>query len=321
MKILVSATMWIGTIAPCAAAPCVAADPVSLRPRWIVGEELRYDLTAEYRQSTGDAADEARERRTSQAARLLLQVQEVSDSGSATIRLTLESLRVELSGPEIPAAETFDWPTPEAERGPEAAAPTPLRSLCSALVECTLIAEVGADGSVTGITGLLPLAKVLRESGGDSPALLGIGFFSPVRLKTNLASLWQVDPDGRGREAGARWRTRDDVTMGKGFDATATTEWTLVSSEAGSARVEGLIRLSRPASRREADPAAPKLSLKAESGSIAAEWDTSRGRLLSRTSDQSSTWTATVDLGPGAAVEQVSAESTAVSRITLKLVE
>lgn len=306
-----------------------AAGPVSLRPTWTIGAERRYDLATEYIQSSPDAEGQQAQRRVSQNARLLVHVDEVDAAGGATVRLSFETLHTELVMPDGDAGGVFDWPPasatpPATPPGTEPAAdakPSALDRLCGALAGCTLVVAVAPDGSVTTVTGLLPLAKALQQEGGDGPALQAIGFFSPVRLKANLATLWSVDADRRAREPGSTWRATEHLALGPAYAADASTVWTLSGVEGSLARISAAVTLSTTPSTREADPAAPRLSLGEQHGTITAEWDIADGLLASRIEDIAVTWTATVDLGPGATTPSVSTESKASSKVRITLVK
>jgi hypothetical protein len=303
------------------AAATVAADPVSLRPRWTPGDERRYDLTAEYVQSSPDDQGHDAQRRVTQSARLLLHVTEVDAAGGATVRLTFESLHTERIEPGDESGETFDWTAPgDAPPAPDAE-PSALLRLLRALAGCSMVAAVRPDGSVETVTGLLPLAEALKAAGGDTPALRGVGFFSPPRLKGNLAMLWSVDPERKPREPGAQWRTTEHLTLGEAYAADATTAWTLANLDESIAGITGARTLAPSPSRREADPAAPRLSIKDQQSAVAAEWDTAAGSLIHRADHLFATWAATVDLGPGAATPQVAAEARTTTRIEITLVK
>lgn len=309
---------WAVVLLPVLTAP---AEPVSLRPHWTVGDERRYELGATYRQTTADEQGKDAERIITQSAHLLLQVKEVDASGGATVQLTFESLHAELTQPGGGTGEVFDLKPPiEGEPAPEGEG-TPLSHLLGGLADCTIVAAIQPDGSVATLTGLVPLAKALQEQQGDTTALQGMGFFSPPRLKSNLAMLWRVDPERRPRDPGAAWKTTEHLALGKGYEADATTAWTLSTLDGTTAKIAGVITILPSPSKRETDPAAPRLAIKDQQGTISIEWDTVIGAPIHITEDRSATWTATVDLGPGAATPQVAAESKAASNLEIRLVK
>jgi hypothetical protein len=309
--------LWAVAVCVLGSAAADAAEPAALGAKFRAGEVRRYDITADYRLLAGEEPSGPPRRHVNQSARVLLTVDEVEPSGAAMIRLQFERYHAERAGPGGESAEVFDW---VAEQAPEEN-PNALALLSGALVGCTMDIAVAPDGSVETVTGLLPLAAALKEQGGDSPAMQALGFFSPLRLKVNLATLWRADPQGRAREPGATWRTSEQLTLGEGVEAEQVTEWVLAGVEGPIALVTGAARLTTAESKREADPASPTLEIMEQAGTVTLEWDAMAAVLVSRVEERSVTWGASVDLGPGAATPSVTAESRATSRVEIRLVK
>lgn len=309
------------TMLALAAVGCVAgllgsaAEPVTLSPGWAVGEQRRIDMSAEYEQSGSGA--EASARRLAQSARLLLTVAEVDPSGGATLVLTFESLRTEASESGGPA-EVFAWNASEPAMAPEGMLPSALERVSAALVGAKAVVTVDARGAVMVISGLAPVTGAIAEVGADEQAgaVRGLGFFSPARLRSNLAKLWQVDPQGKPREPGAQWRASERLEMG-GLEFGVETAWTLLTVAEGVAHLTGTVTVEPAPATREADAGDPRLEIRAQEGRVTAEWDVAEGALRSRTEERSMTWGAVLDLGPGATERVAGAESTAKSTIRI----
>lgn len=272
------------------AAAHLAAD-VDLRPRFQVGQDVRFRLETSAVSDNQMPGGGAQQTKDAQDIVVRLSPKEVTEAGS-TVELTYESIKVTIEGsPRGP--QTFDSAQdPAADTNPFAQALRPL-------VGMTLTLKIDANGNITEVTGAEnaalnrrnPFASRLTTTPGVS-ALFG------RIISANRAS-------GQA-SVGQSWQTVDAFDQGPMGRLKLTADSTLMSHDSNKAAIDikGTFALDSDAA------AASMLKLTEGTYTGQAVWDTAAGMLHSMNVSQ------VTSLEGDTAVGRVATKRTSTEKVT-----
>lgn len=263
------------------------------------GDVMRYTVSTELEIEQRGAAPRGGEGAAPEQAALPTQelsydadlrftVAEVSDDGSAQIRVTAERYEASWSvgGDGGSVSADLEAMRREMEAGGMAEAPPSDRAM-AALARAVGVIELDAEGAVTGVRGFAGFERAVRSmSGVDDRA---IGFLTNEQMLGLVRPIFTADGAAGGSwSPGEGWQTTRMVELSNAGVLDYTYAWTLASADGGVAVIEGTadIGLRVPTTP---DPMRPDLTLGEASETVRTRWDLDAGQLLGRRSEQSNT--------------------------------
>ncbi len=293
---------------------------ILLAPRFITGQSAVYTLDAEFTRRRAQR-DDAPGTRLTQSADLTFVTVSAEPDGSAAVRATFERLlvRVETLGPDA-SSTTWEWRRAAEKPVTDGAGVPGLDEACSALVRSSIQLRIAADGSLRTIEGLERAYEALaasREKGGDDVTPI-LGVFSPGASVSFFEGFWSFGPGSGARvprpAPGDRWKVTKSAPLFGGYQAEATTSYTLDRVRADAAEISGLVTFAIVPPRADPGPADPAPKIIEQSGRIEATWDTAARRVVRRLSERSLAWSATISLS-----EPVEVKDYTTARVEIKL--
>ena len=288
-----------------AVAPGVRAELVDLRPRFHVGEDLRYrvlirsvsDVTLPGGLNPGDplalkrpAADRRAEPRPGAAAEkprqhldqeitIVLRPRSVEPEGAAVVDLVYERVRIryEFEGDTM-EFDSAAKPTPADAGDPlTRAGESLLAQLAGGLAGTTMTLTLDNQGAITkvdggGALGLPGGLAQLGAVGTPSTGELAESLIGPIRTRSSGGGLVKV---------GDRWTNEDDLSVGPFGAVRMSTSHTVGSADAKAA----VVLFTGHAASRSEDKQAP-VSIDEATYRGRYDWDTRQGRLKSLESEQ-----------------------------------
>lgn len=249
------------------------------------GSVLRYDIGVTLEVGSEKGVREKME----QHARVRLTVAEVAD-GVTTVRGAFESVSVDLK-PAQGEERKFSWKEGQEldEKAP------PLEKLYGMLVTTPIELKVGENGVVKEVSG-----PEKAESGADgiTHPERALGVLGSATIGRTLAPVFGLDPEGKERKQGESWNESAGITSIGAAKVKMTIARTLKKVDAGAAEVEATITQGWQAGPGKADPTQPTGEPSEQHGSSKERWDRGAGRLVSRISDLSLTWTTQLQTMP-----------------------
>ncbi|MBM4107314.1 MAG: hypothetical protein FJ255_00610 [Phycisphaerae bacterium] len=278
--------------AAAAARAADAAKPVDLRPKWTVGQDVRYKIVADGTNEMDVPGMGAQKTTDRQEIVVRLTPKEVGEGG-AKVELTYESIKINVEGsPRGP--QTFDSTKPD-EPGPLAQALRPILGL-------TLTLHMDRNGNITEVTGgddvqvnpRSQWAGRLVQKGGVS-SMFG-------RVITGNRTTGEAN-------VGDTWQTADKIDLSAMGSVKLTAENTLkgLSGDVATIGIKGTLELD--ASRAQA----MQVNLTSGAYEGSAQWDTAAGQLNSMEVKQSMAVEAE---GPMGKVSSRRSLTEVVSRVT-----
>lgn len=269
-----------------------SAKPVDLRPRWTVGQDVRYRIVAEGTNEMDVPGMGVQKTTDRQEIVVRLTPREISEGG-AKVDLTYETLKIRVDGsPRGP--QEFDSTRPD-EQGPLAQALRPLVGL-------TLTLQVDRNGNITEVTGgdqvqvnpRSQWAGRLVQKGGVS-SMFG-------RILSGNRATGQAD-------VGQTWQTSDRIDLAAMGTVKLDAENTLtgVSGNVATIAIKGKLELDAGRSQ------AMQMTLTHGAYEGSAQWDVAAGQLNSMEVRQSMTVEAD---GPMGKVTSKRDLTEVVSRVT-----
>ncbi|MFT3683381.1 MAG: DUF6263 family protein [Phycisphaerales bacterium] len=291
-------------------APAKSDGKVDLRPKFELGDVVRYTLRQTSDQVVPNQADPKDPNKTHQERTIGLKMSTKAvdkETGEATVEIVYETVKAKIDGP-LGLVE-FDSTKPPAKGTPTKKSDDPLDAINDAVLESfkkmvgtTMTMKVAKDGRIISITGGESLAPDiipgLTQAWGDSMKQLG-GLFGPINSKSSAGF------DGTAR-VGERWTHTDGVTLGPLGGLDILTNYELRSAQGSVAKVY-FTGLAQKKSAGEGSPIA--VDDAKHNGQYA--WDTRRGQLISCEMEQTVTMSGALTHGkPSTAVTTLKLERT-----------
>jgi hypothetical protein len=269
-------------------APTKSDGKIDLRPKFELGDVVRYSMRQTSDQVIPNQADPKDPNKTHQERTVGLKMSTKAvdkETGEATVEIVYETVKAKIDGPL--GVVDFDSTKPPAKGTPAKKSDDPLDALNDAALESfkktvgtTMTMKVAKDGRIVSITGGESLAPDIvpgvTQSWGDAMKNLG-GLFGPINTKSSAGF------DGTAK-VGDRWTHTDGVTLGPlgGLDLLTTYE--LRSAQNNVAKVFFTGHAEKKSSGDQGLVAVDDCKY---SGQYA--WDTRRGQLASCEMEQSVT--------------------------------
>ncbi len=301
------------------------AQPILLAPRFVAGQSVAYTLDAEFTRRRAQR-DDAPGTRLTQSADLTFVTVSAEPDGSAAVRATFDRLlvRVERLGPDA-SSTTWEWRRAAEKPVTDGAGVPGLDEACSALVRSSIQMRIAADGSLRTIEGLertyeaLAAAREKGGGGGDDPTPV-LGVFSPGAVVSFFEGFSSFGP-GSGAKVprpapGDHWKVTKSAPLFGGYQAEATTNYSLDRVRADAADISGLVTFAIVPPRADPGPADPAPKIIEQSGRVEATWDTAARRIVRRLFERSLAWSATISLA-----EPVEVKDYTTARVEIKLAD
>ncbi len=322
-----------GLSAPVEPPPSVDSEQVDLRPRFVPGQAMRYEMSINSRSqlSSKELPEMDGKQAMKQTLRLSLRVLEAGSDG-ATLEMIYDAAKVSYESDEMsaeydsanpPPARPGTGTTPAGNRSPDPLADPDasklLESLVKGMVGAKLLLKTDSAGNITSVTGdggLSIMSKSFMASVGGS-GLPGLGGGagaggaggSPSPSETAKWLIGGLRPSGMAR-VGETWTNIDSLGGTPLGEFQMRTEHTLATHRAGIAAV----KFSGKATATSAGSPSPtgfQLDHMTNDGTY--QWDTRRGMLLRMDAD--------MRVGISASLTGILLKSDSVTTVSVKQLE
>jgi hypothetical protein len=257
------------------------AQGVTLRYRWIKGEALTYRMsirTTSTISGVPGAGDMSIDQTMTQTVRIA--AQDVAPDGTATLRQTFESVRMEMTGPM--GKVVYDSTTPARDPNPMTDA---MAKVMGALVGESVGVVITSDGTVKSVEGASGIVDKITQGMAADPAAAGMveglkTMLSDDSLKTTMSQSFSRLPAAAVR-AGDTWSGQ--LAMGNPAIGriAGTTTFTLKAIEgqtgAPLARIAVTLELRQEVTPRPSGPARLVVKLGDSKGEGEIVFDVGRG--------------------------------------------
>lgn len=250
---------------PARQAAAEAVEGVTLAPRFEQGDRLEYDF--EYRSTVGRVGNEAATESVTQRGTLRLNVLGVNEAGAAAMTLIFAELHIE----------------PDTAEEDVEAARKRADEIAAAMKDAVVRLDVQADGTVSAVSGLDEVHKIVGRHGRQAWPLLGP--FAGEHAAESLTDLFRVDTrEEEGfapRQVGDSWAIANERPLAQSTVLRTRTVWSLddVAEDAAALRAD----INRTMGSTESgNPAAATLAIADQAGTLTARWSVAEGRLIDR---------------------------------------
>lgn len=256
--------------------PVEAAPLITAQSAWTCRFGMNSVIATQPMTGAWEADGPAETRRLIQNAVVNLRVIDLdADSGTATVEASFERLLIVRGIDDH--QEEFRWNA--AGDDPSDVAETGLERLGLALSRSTLVAKVGRDGTVRGVTGFDSINEAIGSGEDDEDAdPTALGLFAPNAIGSTLELLWKpsgvtADP----RNIGDEWSSGRRISLGPAGMVAVEQSMAIDRIEDGILTASGdpSLRLIPPAD--EPSAGAPKPELVHQDGKVRLAWDLGKG--------------------------------------------
>jgi hypothetical protein len=269
------------------------------------GQVLRYEIKASLEMSS-----HARAEKLVQHAVLHLRVSDVDASGEATLRGAFEAIDATWT-PDAGAQQSFTWKQGQKLEHEAPALDRAYGTLGATPIEL-ILSPAGVIASVNGPQKALEAGEAAKLEHPDR----ALGVLAHHALPQTLAPLFTLDPDRKNRKPGNTWVSSSKLPALGAASIGVSTERTFKSIADSEALVVAVITQSWKGGQGKPDPTLPTASPTDQKITAEEYWNTSSGRLTSRTQDTRIVWTLQLQTTP-----PIQASPTVQSRVELRRLE
>jgi hypothetical protein len=298
-----------------------SAQDATLRYRWVKGDEVRYRLSQQSSTTMSGlpgVGEMTADQSIVQVVRVV--VQDVAADGTATLRETFESIRLEANSP---AGKTvFDSTLPDKPTEPAAAT---MAAMASAMIGESVTVVMAPTGGTTKVEGMTAILEKAMKALPPGPATAMVA--QQMRAGLGDEAIRGIIEQGFGMfpertlKAGDTWTTQSDMTNPLVGRMTAVRTYRLDALDGQSG--VSVARIAVTLGMKQTGPAAstlPGLSAKLEESTSTGEilFDATKGHLL-RTSFSGETPMNLSFTPPGG--DAVTAKGLVRNKLTMEIVE
>jgi Family of unknown function (DUF6263) len=300
------------------AAPLAAQD-VSLRYQWKKGDTLRYRWTAQSNVTMSGIPGLGDMTVTTTLVQVVkMAAEDVAAEGTATLRATFESAKMEMGTPM--GSIKYDSAAPSAPTGDPIT--DALGKAMKALVGASVTLTVTPNGQVPKLQGMEELAAKLKQAIGDEAAMAGFdAIFSNESMMASFAQNFAAVPD-KPVNAGDAWKTELKLSNPMAPMISSMTYTLKAIEPTGGAQIARIATTSviKPAGPGMPNPAMPGMKIQVGTGSGDGEviFDARLGRLRKAVFNTTIPMTMSMDAPDATAM---SMQSTTKSVLTIELID
>jgi hypothetical protein len=297
----------------------LAAQDVSLRYQWKKGEALRYRWTAQQNVTMSGIPGLGDMTLTMSLGQVVkMAVEDVAADGTATLRATFESAKMEMATPM--GTVKYDSAAPAAATGDPMT--DALGKAMQALIGASVTLTVTPIGKVPTLQGMEELTAKLKQAIGEEAAMAGLdAMFSNESMISSFGQNFVALPD-KPTKAGDSWQSELKIANPMAPMVSSMTYTLKAIENTGGAQIA---RISTTATIKAAgagkpNPAMPMMKVDVGTGSENGEviFDARLGRLRKAVFNTTTPMTMSMDAPDGTAM---SMQSTTKSVLTIELID
>lgn len=310
----------VALLALALAAVPLSAQDATLRYRWNKGEEVRYRITLDTNSTvTGTPVGEMQVDQTlTQTIKVL--VDDVTGDGTATLRQTFESVKMEMNGPM--GRLSYDTAAPRTDPNPMV---QPLKQVLGAMVGETITVVQAADGTVRKVEGSSAIVEKIASGLGEDPAAAALtqglkSMLSDDAMRATLEQSFSKLP-ANPVKTGDTWNGELSIGNDMIGKIVGAVTFTLKELEGAADARTARIAVSMQMKQVTAPPAGPndmKVTLGDARGEGEMVFDVSRGRIRRSTMKSNMPSTVTMVSPDGTPMEM---RNKSITTMTMQLIE
>ena len=297
----------------------LAAQDVSLRYQWKKGDTLRYRWTAQTNVTMSGIPGLGDMTVTTTLVQVVkMAVDDVAADGTATLRATFESAKMEMGTPM--GSLKYDSAAPAAPTGDPMT--DTLATAMKALIGASVTLTVTPTGQVPKLQGMEELAAKLKQAIGPDAALAGFdAIFSNEAMIASFGQNFAAVPD-KPVKAGDAWKSELKLTNPMAPMVSSMTYTLKAIENTGGAQIARISTTSviKPAGPGKPNAAMPTMKIDVGTGNGDGEviFDARLGRLRKATFNTTTPMVMSMDAPDGSAL---SMQSTTKSVVTIELID
>jgi hypothetical protein len=290
---------------PGAPDPAANTGLIDLRPKWSVGQPIRYTMKQVSTSQMPDISDPKKTTKVTNTQEIgfdLVPKAVDAETGQATVDMVYRTVRIKLEGAGVDLDFDSTKPDPSKKPGQDMDPSAMLSGFMRGMVGTTLTLTFDKSGTITSVSGGQSLDPTGLLSGlggaagaGGAGASPGGSLFGPISTSGATGGLVKL---------GQKWTHINNLAVGPLGEMAMKTDHEMRSHRANRAEVEFKGRIDQASAGKEAIA-----QVKAATQSGKYVWDTAKGQLVSMTMEQR-----VVQNQPGV---QKAAEATSTTTMTV----